>query len=776
MFKIILIFVLSTILFAKHFSVSYDPDYAPFSYTQDKKPYGLFIDIWQLWATKNGHTLSFIPAKDWDDAIDLAKQKKVDFFLGTTPYEKWMQSSETYYKTKSVFFFLRNSKKQLHKIGIIGTDYKKTLQEKLPHATIHSYETYEKLVHALLQNEVNAIYDDALAISFFAIKHGYSHLLSRSDILSEISDVKAISATKENVELFSKGFKKLSLKELETIESNWIEDQHARYYNNAHFLKKKSYRFIYHPNNKPLEFTNENGVYSGIIADILSLISSKSCLKFTSVQTKTWEESFKRFQSDPDIEMISAIEPTPSIKQKYNLTQKDIFSFNAVLLSQKTQEVSSSFQNLTIGIVHNELATWLEKNYKGIHLIQFDSFDEALSALKDSQIDLLATNSIKATYTINVLSQKKLKIARILPYKFHLKIAFKQSVQKEVLALLDETLSMISNKEKSDIYHKWTTLVIKKELDTKLIFTIVTVFITIIAFFILINKRLNTLVQQRTAELKELNENLEQKVEQRTKELIEINKKMEDNIRYASFIQNAILPSSHEFARFFKDYFIYWEPKDIVGGDIYFFEISNEDEAYLFVIDCTGHGVSGAFLTMLVKAIQEQLLSTLSQKKHTPASILQDINTILKKLLPQEDSQANVGLDAGIIYINKKEQTLSFSGANIPLYYIEKDQLHILKPNRTSIGYTKSKKDYHFTEQTLKYKDDIYFYITTDGFIDQNGGEKEFPFGKKRFKTLLLQHYKKAMLEQKEIYKKALLEYQGKHERNDDITLIGFSL
>ena len=768
-FRVLLFFLLANILYAKNFTVSYDPDYAPFSYALKNKPYGLLIDIWQLWAKKNHHTITFIKAKSWDDAIDLAKNKKVDFFLGTTPYEKWMYSSTTYYKTKTAFFFLRGSQNSLKKIGIIGTDYAKILKQKLPHATISSYDTYEALVHALLQNQVDTIYDDALAINYFAIKHGYSHILSRSEILSEISVVKAISATKENVELFSKGFQKLTLKELEKIESNWIEDEDARYYNNANFLRKKTYYFRYNQHNKPLEFTNENGVYSGIIADILSLISSKSGLIFKPVRTK-----------NEKAEMISATQAIPSVKKYYNLTHKDIYSFNAVLLANSTQKISSdkNLDNTTIGIVKDKssIISWVEKNYTKANIITFDSFKEALNALQSSQIDFLVTNSIKATYTININGRNELKIIRILPYKYHLKIAFAKSVQKEVVALVDETLSLVTDKERSDIYHKWTTLVIKKELDYKLIFTILGVAITIIGFFIFVNKRLNALVQKRTAQLKELNESLELKVEQRTQELVEINKKMQDNIRYASFIQNAILPSVQEFSHFFDDYFIYWEPKDIVGGDIYFFESPNENEAYLFVIDCTGHGVSGAFLTMLVKAIKEQIVSTLSHTKHTPASILQNINTILKKLLPQEDSQTNVGLDAGIIYINKELNQLSFAGANIPLYYIQNNKLHILKPNRTSIGYTKSKKHYNFTEHIISYNQDMYFFITTDGFIDQNGGEKGFPFGKKRFFALLREDYKKPMKIQKDLYKKALLEYQKDQERNDDITLIGFHL
>jgi ABC-type amino acid transport substrate-binding protein len=94
LFLLISLFFISP-LGAKNIKVSYDPDYAPFSFEIKGKPYGLLIDIWKLFGDKNNHTIEFIKAKDWDDAILLAKNKKVDFFLGTTPYEKWMYSSKT---------------------------------------------------------------------------------------------------------------------------------------------------------------------------------------------------------------------------------------------------------------------------------------------------------------------------------------------------------------------------------------------------------------------------------------------------------------------------------------------------------------------------------------------------------------------------------------------------------------------------------------------------------------------------------------------------------
>jgi len=777
--KVLFFLFLTSIAYAKNFSVSYDPDYAPFSYGIDKKPYGLFVDIWKLWAKKNHHTLTFVQAKDWDDALLLVKEKKVDFFLGTTPYEKWMQASTSYYKTKTALYFLKSFHKKMHTIGIIGDDYKESLQKKLPHSAIISYTDYAQLLQSLLNHQVDAIYDDALAISYYAIKNKYKHLIKESRIISDVSDVQAIAATHNNIQIFNEGFGKITLEELEKIETEWISDSSMRFYNNANFLKKKEFRYVYDPDWKPFEYKDKmSHVHMGIIADILSLVSSKSGLIFHPVATKTWAESVALLKAHK-VDMVSAVPMTPERKKYLNFSKKNIYDYPAVLVANKnkTFAINEDFNDKTIGVVQgNSLGEWIQKRFPQSHFIFFNNVQEGFEALQNNRIDFFGINGVSATYYINVVGFSDCKIYTILNYMFHLKIALLKSVEPEALALIDEALANITQKELSDIYHKWTSVQIKRERNYKLIFSIIAIALFIVLIFLFINKRLNRLVQKRTAELKELNEHLEDKVIQRTQELALINKKMQDNIKYASLIQNAILPHQKEFIEFFKDASIIWEPKDTVGGDIYFFTPLNEEEAFLFVIDCTGHGVSGAFVTMLLKAIEKQLLSLLEHQTLSPADILTYFNHTFKKVLIQENTNANVGFDAGVLYINKATKQLRFAGANISLYYLQETQLHTLKASRHSIGYSASKKDYTFKEHQMSLEEGMQFYITTDGFIDQNGGTKGFPFGKKRFFELLCKNAKRPLDTQKMLFLEALAHYQGDEERNDDITLIALQI
>lgn len=256
---------------------------------------------------------------------------------------------------------------------------------------------------------------------------------------------------------------------------------------------------------------------------------------------------------------------------------------------------------------------------------------------------------------------------------------------------------------------------------------------------------------------------------------------LQDSISYAAQIQNAIIPQSQILKRYFSEHFVLWEPKDTVGGDIYLFEeLRNDDECLLMVIDCTGHGVPGAFVTMLVKAIEREILGKINQSNEdvSPAKILQHFNSVMKKLLNQEDSNAlsDSGFDGGIVYINKKEKILRFAGAQTPFIYIEDSQVKMIKGDRHSIGYRKSQDDYPFNDHTIEYSTQLQGYLITDGYIDQTGGENGFMFGRKNLLDLIDEHKENDLETQKNIFLERLKEYQKDHIRKDDITLMGFKL
>jgi len=270
---------------------------------------------------------------------------------------------------------------------------------------------------------------------------------------------------------------------------------------------------------------------------------------------------------------------------------------------------------------------------------------------------------------------------------------------------------------------------------------------------------------------------------QKAKQKIEeMHKHTKESIEFASLIQHALIPPEDYVSKIFKDAFVFWQPKDIVGGDIYLFEtLRNEDECLLMCIDCTGHGVPGAFVTMIVKAVEREIVGKIKDNQNidvSPAWVLKYFNRTIKKLLKQEDitSVSNAGFDGGIIYYNRRQQILKYAGAETPLFYMSDKGLKVIKGDRHSVGYKKSDANFEFKEHILEVTPDMKFYITSDGYLDQNGGDKDFPFGKKRFKQIIEEVHELPMQEQKQVFIEKLQEYQKDNERNDDVTVIGFKI
>ena len=204
------------------------------------------------------------------------------------------------------------------------------------------------------------------------------------------------------------------------------------------------------------------------------------------------------------------------------------------------------------------------------------------------------------------------------------------------------------------------------------------------------------------------------------------------SIQYAKIIQSSLLPNMALVKTYLPNSFFIWEPKAIVGGDMIYAE-AFEDTLILAVIDCTGHGVPGAFMTMVASTSLRRI--TRDEGCRDPADILKRLNFLVKTSLQQdtEHAKSDDGLEAAICWFKPKENLLLFAGAKLPLYHIHYDQLMIINGDKQNLGYKKSKLDFTFTTQTIKIEEGMSFYMLTDGFVDQLGGVKRFPFGKKTF-------------------------------------------
>ncbi len=292
--------------------------------------------------------------------------------------------------------------------------------------------------------------------------------------------------------------------------------------------------------------------------------------------------------------------------------------------------------------------------------------------------------------------------------------------------------------------------------------------------------RIKTLGEEKEQLRDEFNKTLEREVREKIVEISEkyqelenANEQIIESIHYGEMIQRSLLPSQNVIDSYLDNYFIIYQPRDIVGGDIYLFE-AFEDGYLIGVVDCTGHGVPGAFMTMIAFSAFNTI--TVDHPHDDPAGILKKLNLILASSLDQSrtTSLSNDGLDAGLCFVNTEDQTLVYAGANMPLVYIVDDDIHYLKGDRQSIGYKNPDLDYDFENYQVPFKPSTSIYLASDGITDQTGGSRSFSFGKSRFYALLKENYRKPFPEQKEVIFRSFKEYQGDNSRKDDITVVGF--
>lgn len=280
-------------------------------------------------------------------------------------------------------------------------------------------------------------------------------------------------------------------------------------------------------------------------------------------------------------------------------------------------------------------------------------------------------------------------------------------------------------------------------------------------------QKANKLLGQQKIEILNKNQDLQSK-----NNLIEHQKKeITDSIEYAKTIQHAMLPNDSEIHELFPNSFVLFSPKDIVSGDFYWFKKVN-DIHFVAAADCTGHGVPGAFMSMIGN---DKLNFAIQEKKLVkPSEILSELNKGVKAALKQNDtdSKSRDGMDIVLCAFDFKDKKLQYAGANRVLYKISKGELTEYSPTKSAIGGFTS-ENFEFKNNDIEYVSGDVFYLFTDGYADQFGGETAKKLMTKNFKKLLLTVAGKPLIEQKQEIKRTFETWKGDYEQIDDVLVIG---
>ncbi len=263
------------------------------------------------------------------------------------------------------------------------------------------------------------------------------------------------------------------------------------------------------------------------------------------------------------------------------------------------------------------------------------------------------------------------------------------------------------------------------------------------------------------------------------------------SINYAKRIQSATLPETNMLSWFFKDHFVLLKPRDVVSGDFYWFSQKRE-KIIIIAADCTGHGVPGAFMSLIGNNLLNRIVNTFGVT--SPELILYELHKEIRSTLRQQHTDNRDGMDIAVCVIDKDARMMEFAGANNPLYYVQKGELQVIKGDKKSIGGLQLEEERLFTKHTIhlgiqnedKETENIeppaantqetVFYLFSDGYKDQFGGEDNRKFMSNQFKEMLLQAHQLPMSQQKQILEEVFEEWRGENNQIDDVLVLGIKI
>lgn len=497
------------------------------------------------------------------------------------------------------------------------------------------------------------------------------------------------------------------------------------------------------------------------------------------------------------------------IRQKNNDPQQLTYSYNdmANAFLQKGDKLKALFylqKALDLNIKTNQ--KWTEARIRtslSMLFIDMSNFPEAEKNLLLSEkisIQIGAINNLPSIYqTFASLETKRGDY--INANKYLLKtLLFKDSVLNleriKNLADIESRYELQRKEDQIKLLQQQKTIDQKALLNKTLegrAYALTTILIAIATFFIYRNYRIkrkankillikNEEIENQRDKLELLNHELFSQKEEISiqKDKIEIqhdiinkkNNKITDSIVYARYIQKAVLPTEMKLSGTFRSYFLIYQPKDIISGDFYWLKHS-ETNLTLVVGDCTGHGVPGALMSMLGIAFLNDLLSR--EKNIKPNSIIERIRNQLKFALQQkgEISEISDGIDLAICSINPIQKTMEFSGANFSLFCNRKGTISEIAGDSQPAGISMDEKP--FTNHSLKIEKDDIYYLFTDGYQSQFGGQKYEPIRKKRMLAFLNEICQLPLDQQKDKLESYFDEWKNNNEQTDDVLILAFN-
>lgn len=371
---------------------------------------------------------------------------------------------------------------------------------------------------------------------------------------------------------------------------------------------------------------------------------------------------------------------------------------------------------------------------------------------------------------------------RIIDFNSHL---FSQQLSEKIF-LLEYQLEKQQKEAKIEMLNKDNIIKeLKLEKAKSYNFTYLFIIILLLALFITslfllkVRRKRNDLLEAQNQEIASQRQKIEQKNNhlQNAYTVIEgYISKITDSIQYAKKIQEAVLPNFDSLKSYFTDCYCYYLPKDFVSGDFYWITTKG-DTLYVAVADCTGHGVPGAFMSIIGMDLLSQAVN--QQNINEPAKILDYLNIEIRKKLRKEAQDELIlkdSMDIAIISYQMSDNKIQYSGALVPLTIVRNGKLLEHKPQFTSIGVSPELFKRSFKQQTIDIQPGDWIYLYSDGYMDQFGGENKRKYMRSQFFSTLLDISQYGGERQKDELKKKFMDWKGNNEQIDDVLVLGIKV
>ena len=425
---------------------------------------------------------------------------------------------------------------------------------------------------------------------------------------------------------------------------------------------------------------------------------------------------------------------------------------DSLLLEQRMKEQELSNKRIAIEKTEKELKLQLaDENLKDLELrrlrLEQEKQAQELVLLKrEKELELSEKERLKQEYELTIKKHEE-EIQKVRIKELEQQKALQASELKRKEAEEKEQLNEIKLLETENEREKEAR---KRAVWMEVLISIIT--ILLFTGFLVTRKKNTVLARQK-------------------KEIEEKNSAITASILYAEKIQSAVLPPLDFMEDYFDDYFILFKPRDIVSGDFYW-GLNKDGISIIAAADCTGHGVPGAFMSMLGMAFLNEIINNTDDPR--PDIILNELRKNVKSALRQtgQEGETKDGMDIALCIVDYKNYTLQFSGAFNPLFCIKDEELLQVKGDRMPIGIHQITES-PFTRHIIDIKKGDAFYIFSDGYVDQFGGPEGKKIKLKHFQEIILGNYNKPMVEQKQILDKTFMEWKGDQDQIDDVLVIG---